>query len=95
VRYQYEEYPSHAIMYLDPDSNDEDAVNDDDSYALELFGTKELTEDLLGFINQQLEVMRVLKIHHMSQLSKPMQDLKKGLEYIAAQRKREEVEITF
>lgn len=70
----------HVEGYRDTTVFDGDAIAGDDSYPLSLHITNELATELLTFIHQRQEVMRLLKIHPMSVLSKPMRELVQALE---------------
>lgn len=69
-------------MWLEHESTHVYAGTSTDDDMVEMNISKEVAVDLLGFINQQLSVMRTLKIHHMSQLSLAMEELHTALETI-------------
>jgi hypothetical protein len=69
-----------VIGERDRSVEDEEIVNG--SYPIQLEFTHEVGEELLHYIYERQEIMRVLKIHPMGILNKPMQELVKALEHL-------------
>lgn len=89
--------PSHVEMYRNLETDDGAALKSDDMYPIEAFMTNELGQHLLDFMNLQIEVMKLLKIHHLSELTQPMEELHKALTHVfdPANEFQEDEEVSF
>jgi hypothetical protein len=85
----YDPGTGHAEVYLNEDANDEEAIARNDSFPVEMYTTRQAIEELLAFIDTQLDVMNVLKIHHLSKLSAPVEDIRRGIEHVLSKPEEE------
>lgn len=94
----YDPGRGHALVALYEDAPDEDALSREDVWPVEIYTTRQAAEELLAFIDTQLDVMKVLKIHHLAQLTKPLADIREGLQHVingVEELKLESEEISF
>lgn len=88
----YDPGKGHVAVELYEDALDEDALNREDVWPVEIYTTRQAAEELLAFIDTQLDVMKVLKIHHLAQLTKPLADIREGLQHVISEAKDLELE---
>lgn len=94
--FSYDEGPgTNAEIYLENETDDWDAIKRDSSFPLEIFTTNKVGEQLVEFISTQLSVMQTLKIHHLSELPKELNQMFEGLREVLASANEEESEPPF
>jgi hypothetical protein len=72
------EHPSENVYGIKEEWDDEEYS--DNGAPLEIHGTHELARELLTYIRERQEVMRLLKIHPMAVLPKRIKELVETLE---------------